>query len=168
MDNIIDKSIKIRIRLKRQRKRKRKKADNAKGLLSARWKLCSKAGSSRCRRYIRKTREGPQKKKKHRGKRKKNLNKKKEKRERERESKEKERKGRKSQRNQKYDNGVRGKSFRPAGAPRKIRQAEKSARWKQKRKEAYEEERLEEEDRGRSGEEGLKLLADISSGKQAR
>lgn len=43
-----------------------------------------------------------------------------------------------------------------------------AGRQKQKRKKAYEEGRLGGEDRGGSGKEGLKLLADISSGEQAR
>lgn len=61
---------------------------------------------------------------------------------------EKERKERKSQCNQKYDNGVRGKSFRPAGAPWKIQAGCRGERT-EKRKEAYEEGRLGGEDRGR-------------------
>lgn len=77
---------------------------------------------------------------------------------------------RKSQRNQKSDNGVPGKSFRFTRAPRRnpVGGGEAVGRQKQKRKKAYEEGRLGGEDRGRSGKEGLKLLADISSGEQAR
>lgn len=77
---------------------------------------------------------------------------------------------RKSQRNQKSDNGARGKSFCFTGAPRRnpVGGGECAGRQKQKRKKAYEEGRLGGEDRGRSGKEGLKLLADISSWEQAR
>lgn len=107
---------------------------------------------------MKKLRGGVWKKKNHR-KKKTNLNKKKRKREGER----------KSQRNQKSDNGARGKSFRFTGAPRRNPVGGGGeGRQKQKRKKAYEEGRLGGEDRGRSGKEGLKLLADISSGEQAR
>lgn len=83
---------------------------------------------------------------------------------------------RKSQRNQKSDNSARGKSFRFTGERRGARnpvgggekERKSAGRQKQKRKKAYEEGRLGGEDRGRSGKEGLKLLADISSGEQAR
>lgn len=55
---------------------------------------------------------------------------------------------RKSQRNQKSDNGARGKSFRFTGAPRRNPVGGGECREKQERKKAYEEGRLGREDRG--------------------
>lgn len=100
------------------------------------------------------------KKKKYRPKKRTNLNKKKRKRGGER----------KSQRNQKSDNGARGKSFRLTGEPRRNPVGGGECRETEAEEEegTYEEGRLRGEDRGRSGKEGLKLLADISSGEQAR
>lgn len=71
----------------------------------------------------------------------------------ERGKKERERAEQKSQRNQKSDNGARGKSFSSRrNAAENAAGVRRECEGKQKRKKAYEEGRLGGEDRGRSGE----------------